>query len=295
MATVYKGYQAEIDRFVAIKVLPPHPGRTTRNSSNASSWRHVRLPGFSIHTSCPCTIMAPKATWCTSSWPMSRADRWADKIDSGPMTLRTVETYLHEIGSALDYAHRQGIVHRDIKPDNILINSEGYTLLSDFGIVKLLGGDSNLTATGGLIGTPAYMAPEQAQGGEVTPSADIYALGVVAYEMITGQQPYTADTPLHVMLKHVTDPVPHISNVMDSLPVAVENTMLRVLAKDPKDRYATAEDFVNDFSRAIRGQEVEQPPESAMAGTLVMGGGPAQTLQLSSANTMAASGDRPQR
>src|SRR5690606_26828172 len=204
-----------------------------------------------------------------------------DKIDSGPMPLKTVESYLREIASALDYAHRRGIVHRDIKPDNILINSEGYTLMSDFGIAKLLSGESKLTATGGMVGTPAYMAPEQAQGGEVGPAADIYALGVVAYEMITGKQPYVADTPLQVVMKHVTDPVPRITEALASVPAALENVMLRVLAKNPADRYPTATAFVEDFSRAIAGQTVEPP--TITVSTNAMMPDPPETMRFTSA------------
>lgn len=259
MATVYKGYQEQIDRYVAIKVLPPHPGQDAEfaqrfllEARTVARLQHPHiLPVYDYGTEGDVAYLATAYI---------EGGALGDRIDSGPMPLSTVETYLREIASALDYAHRQGIVHRDVKPDNILINSEGYSLLGDFGIVKLLSSDSNLTATGGLIGTPAYMAPEQAQGGEVGPASDIYSLGVVVYEMITGRQPYTADTPLHVMMKHITDPVPHISEVVTDVPLAVENVLLRALAKQPEDRYPTAAAFAEDFSRAISGQRIQSPP-----------------------------------
>ncbi len=147
------------------------------------------------------------------------------------------------------------MIHRDIKPDNILIDGEGNVLLADFGIAKLVGGDTRLTATGGLVGTPAYIAPEQGQGLPITPSADIYSLGVVVYEMITGKQPYAAETPMQVVLKHMTEPVPSITAAMEGLPLVLENVMQRVLAKNPADRYETVSAFAQDFTRVLRSTE----------------------------------------
>src|SRR5690606_18544983 len=133
-----------------------------------------------------------------------------DRIAEGPIPAAEAETILRQVASALDYAHRRGVIHRDIKPDNILLDSEGHAILADFGIVKILEGEgtSGLTATGGVLGTPAYMAPEQSQGTGISASVDIYSLGVIVYEMLSGQQPYQADTPMQVMLKHITEPVP---------------------------------------------------------------------------------------
>jgi serine/threonine protein kinase len=285
MATVYKAYQEEIDRYVAIKVLPPHPGHDSefaeRFRLEARTIARLQHPHI-----LPVYDYGAEGDIIYLAVAYVEGGSLSDRIDRGPMPLRTVETYLREIASALDYAHRQGIVHRDIKPDNILINSEGYTLLGDFGIVKLLSGESKLTATGGLVGTPAYMAPEQAQGGEIGPATDIYSLGVVAYEMMTGRQPYTADTPLQVMMKHVTEPVPRITAAKDDLPAALEGVMLRAMAKNPADRYETATGFAEDFSRAIAGQRIT-PPSTSLAETAVMDE-PSQTLRLpGSAGTQA--------
>jgi serine/threonine protein kinase len=252
MATVYKGYQPGIDRFVAIKVLPPHPGQDTQflerfelEARTIARLQHPHiLPVFDYGNEGNILYLAIAYV---------RGGSLSDRIDRGPMPLHEIEKLLQQVAAALDYAHRQGVIHRDIKPDNILLDGEGNALLADFGIVKLLEGDARLTATGGLIGTPAYMAPEQATGQPVAAAADIYSLGIVVYEMITGQQPYKADSPLQVALQHVTEPPPRITAARTDLPPTLERVMLKVLAKDPRDRFATATEFATEFSRAVHG------------------------------------------
>jgi tRNA A-37 threonylcarbamoyl transferase component Bud32 len=255
MATVYKAYQSGIDRYVAIKVLPPHPGqgaefvqRFELEARTIARLQHPHiLPVYDYGADGDILYLAVAYV---------AGGSLADVIDRGPMPLPKIEKYLKEISAALDYAHRQNVIHRDIKPDNVLLSGEDYALLADFGIAKLVGGDAKLTATGGLIGTPAYMSPEQAQGQVIGPAADIYSLGVVTYEMVTGQHPYQADTPLHVVMKHVTDPVPRITEVVSNVPPALESVMLRALAKSADDRYPSATALAQDFSRAIQGQAI---------------------------------------
>ena len=285
MATVYKGYQAGIDRYVAIKILPPHPGqddeyirRFEQEARLIARLQHPHiLPVYDYGADGEILYLAIAFV---------EGGSLADRIDNGPVPIAQVERYLREVSAALDYAHRQGIVHRDIKPDNILINAEGYTLLADFGIAKLAGGESKLTATGGMVGTPAYMAPEQARGGTIGPAADIYSLGVVTYEMLTGRQPFTADTPLQLVMKHVTEPVPDIADVMRNVPPALTGVMLRVMAKNAADRYDCAIDFYEDFSRAVQGQDV-RPDTARFAATAVMAADQSGTLQLPQSPTAA--------
>lgn len=254
MATVYKGYQQDIDRYVAIKVLPPHPGQDMQfverfmlEARTIARLQHPHiLPVYDFGTEDDILYLAIAYV---------QGGSLSDRIDRGPMPLHEVEQVLRQLGAALDYAHRQGVIHRDIKPDNILLDGEGNVLLADFGIAKLVGGDTRLTATGGLVGTPAYIAPEQGQGLTLTSSADIYSLGVVVYEMITGKQPYSAETPMQVVIKHMTEPVPRITSDMDGLPLVLEEVMMRVLAKNPTDRYETATSFAQDFRRAVHASE----------------------------------------
>jgi tRNA A-37 threonylcarbamoyl transferase component Bud32 len=248
MATVYIGYQEAVDRKVAIKVLPPHPGlddqfieRFQIEARTIARLQHPHILPLYDYGQVDDILYLAMA--------YIEGGTLEDLIQEGPMPVRRVERVLREVASALDYAHRQGIIHRDIKPGNILLDSEGHALLADFGIAKIAGG-ANLTGTG-VVGTPAYMAPEQAQGSQVDTRADIYALGVVIYQMLTGQQPFTAETPMKVLLKVLQEPVPDIMQVVDGLPEELGEVMQQVMAKEPDMRYQSAVSFAEAFSRAI--------------------------------------------
>lgn len=256
MATVYKGRQSEIDRFVAVKVLPPHPGQDPQfierfqlEARTIARLQHPHiLPLYDYGMEDDILYLA---TAYVSGGSLE------DRIKQGAMPLGEVERLLRQIASALDYAHRQNVIHRDIKPGNILLDGEGHALLADFGIVKITGGDSRLTGTGGMVGTPAYMSPEQGTGVNITASVDIYALGAVVYEMITGEQPFQGDTPMQVVLKHINEPVPRLRDQRDDLPPALDRVLQRALAKLPQNRYKTAMEFAEDFSRAIKNTDAQ--------------------------------------
>ncbi|MEL6271028.1 MAG: serine/threonine-protein kinase, partial [Chloroflexota bacterium] len=261
MATVYKGYRPDIDRTVAIKILKINAamvdeGLIQRFELEAKTIARLQHPhilslfDYGVEDDLLYLVMAYIDGGSLGDW--QRDDR-VPPVDDMVRVLK-------EVAGALDYAHRQGIVHRDIKPDNILIDSEGHAMLADFGIVKITGGDENLTATGGIVGTPAYLAPEQGAGEEVSESSDIYALGVVMYELLTGKQPYRADTAIQVIIKHMNDPVPDILSESPSLPPAVGEVMKKALAKTPQERYVTATAFSNDFAEAIKGGDVVVMP-----------------------------------
>ncbi len=252
MATVYKAYQSDVDRYVAVKVLTPHPGhqagfvdRFRQEARTIARLQHPHiLPLYDYGDEDGILFLVT---------PYIDGGSLADKMRRGAIPPEETLKLLEQIASALDQAHRQGIIHRDIKPDNVLLNREGFALLADFGIAKLMEG-SGMTTTGGLIGTPAYIAPEQAQNAAVDGRADIYSLGVVVYEMLAGQQPYRSETPVQVILKHLTEAPPRLSSVKADLPAALDTVLERALAKEAADRYQTAGIFVDDFHRALKGE-----------------------------------------
>ncbi|MEZ5598916.1 MAG: SUMF1/EgtB/PvdO family nonheme iron enzyme [Pseudomonadales bacterium] len=171
--------------------------------------------------------------------------------DSGQMPIEKSVELVKTVAGALAYAHDQGLVHRDIKPDNIMIDARGRPVLMDFGIAKLLTGDAKITQTGHLIGTPAYMAPEQSKGEDVAPATDIYALSVVLFEMLTGHTPYEADTPMAVVLKSLSDPMPMPRSFNTKISEELQGVILKGTAKSVTERYRTASEFVAGLDRAM--------------------------------------------
>ena len=194
--------------------------------------------------------------------------------------LRPAQAIAHtrQILAALRFAHRNGIVHRDIKPHNILIGHEERLKVADFGIARA--GASQMTEAGSIMGTAQYLSPEQARGGHVTATADIYSVGVVLYEMLTGDVPFTGDTPVEIAMKHLNAQPKAPSAVAPGIPADLDRIVLRALAKDPAQRYATAEEMDSDLARVEAGLPVARETAESVTQILARGPAAAPTEQL---------------
>lgn len=285
MAAVYEAYQPAVDRHVALKVLPRHfaqdqefIGRFEQEAKILASLQHPHiLPVHDFGESDGFTFIV---------MPFIKTGTLADIIDQQPLPLDQIIRVISQVGDALDYAHARGLVHRDVKPSNILIDERGNCLLADFGIAKILEGADNLTATGGLVGTPKYMSPEQGMGQSVDGRSDIYSLGVVLYEMATGRVPYEAETPVAVVVKHIRDPLPLPRTLNTTMPEALERVILRAMHKEPSERFATAAAMIEMIAPIVP-LEAATGPEPGDETTLLIGGIPPLPANASQTPTAA--------
>ncbi|MCC6223850.1 MAG: Stk1 family PASTA domain-containing Ser/Thr kinase [Thermoleophilia bacterium] len=202
--------------------------------------------------------------------------------------LRPAQAIAHtrQILAALRFAHRNGIVHRDIKPHNILIGHEERLKVADFGIARA--GASQMTEAGSIMGTAQYLSPEQARGAHVTPAADIYSVGIVLYEMLTGGVPFTGDTPVEIAMKHLNAQPQPPSAAVPGIPADLDRIVLRALAKDPAERYATAEEMDSDLARVEAGLPVARETAESVTRVLARGPAAAPTEQLRPVETTPA-------
>jgi serine/threonine protein kinase len=256
MAEVYKAYQPSLDRYVAIKVmhsfLASDKGfleRFEREAKAIASLRHpniVQVYDFDISDGVYYLVMEFIDGVTLKTWMEQLLAR------KEMLSLKQALRIILAIGEALRYAHehKDGMVHRDVKPANVMITQEGEAILTDFGIARIMSG-STLTASGTMVGTPSYMSPEQGMGEPGDARSDIYSLGVMLYQLVTGYLPYDADTPVAVVLKHINAPLPLPSRVKPNLPDSVERVIVRAMAKDKHDRYQRVADMLSDLRHAM--------------------------------------------
>lgn len=247
---VYRAHDAENDRFVALKVLPRHLAeqdeyrrRFLREAQMAAGLEHphiLPLLDYGEAAGIPYLVMR-----------LMEGGTLKDFIPESPLPLPFVARVLAPIADALDYAHRRGMIHRDLKPENILFDVDGTVYLGDFGAADYGESTLSLASAGDFVGTVAYSSPEQCRGEPLTPSADIYSLGVILFEVITGRQPFTGPTPLAVMHQHLSAPTPNPLDDRPDLPPALVDVLRMALAKEPSNRYRSAGALNSAFQRAL--------------------------------------------
>jgi len=261
MASVYKAHEPGLDRYIALKVLPPaflhdpdFAERFDREAKLIAQLEHrhiVPIYSFGIDEDIPWMAMRLVGSGALSS-----------QLKNGPIERKRAIEILAECAEALDYAHERGILHRDVKPQNVLLDLKGHVYLADFGIAKMIESSAVFTETGMIQGTPQYMSPEQARSEAVDRRTDIYALGIVAYEMLTGRLPFTADTPVAVLMKHVMDPIPIPS--ASEVPEPILRPLLRCLAKNRDERWQTAGAFVRALRHGVVEATSEHPSDAEL-------------------------------
>ncbi len=253
MATVYRALDPRFKRDVAVKVLPTQftdepvfRARFEREAQTIAALEHpgiVPVYDFGEEERQPYLVMR-----------YMPGGSLADRLKQGPMPIHDITHIITRLASALDAVHSKGIIHRDLKPANVLFDQYGEAYLSDFGIARLQEGAATLTGDS-IIGTPAYMSPEQARGDpDIDGRSDIYALGAILFQMLTGKLPYEATTPMAVAMKHITDPVPRLSQARPDLPRTYEQVIDGSMAKDRSRRFPTGDQLASALETASRGQ-----------------------------------------
>jgi len=251
MATVFKAYHAALDRYVAIKVLHPafkqdpnFLSRFQREARIVAKLEHphiVPVFDFSEASGQPYLVMR-----------FIEGETLKARLSKGDLTLDEVRRVIKPVAEALAYAHGQGVLHRDVKPSNILLTPEGGVYLADFGLARIAQAGESTLSQDSLLGTPQYISPEQAQGqSDLDARTDVYSLGVVVYELLVGRVPYQADTPYAVIHDHIYAPLPLPRSIKPDFSEALERVLLKALTKDRTDRYASVSEFYAALDQAI--------------------------------------------
>ena len=268
MSTVYRAFDPQFQREVAIKVLPRELlhkeeflTRFRREITTITTLEHpaiVPVYDFGEAEGQPYLVMR-----------LMSGGSLKDRLEKGPLSLDEIARLFSRLAPALDYAHQQGVIHRDLKPGNVLFDKHGEPHLADFGIVRLVGTTNTLTGEG-FVGTPAYMSPEQGRGQkDIDHRGDIYALGAMLFEMLTGRVPYESDTPTGQIIQHITEPIPNVLSLRPTLPKDCQRIVARAMAKQPYDRYATVGELSAALGAVASGKPLPKPRPTKPRPTLM--------------------------
>ena len=299
MATVFKAYHPSLDRYVAIKVL--HPALQSDPNFQARFQREARIVAklehphivpvydFSEHRGHPYLVMR-----------FVEGETLKACLERGLLSQDEVVPIVRAVSGALAYAHGSGVLHRDIKPSNIIIPPTGHVWLTDFGVARMAEAGESTLSRDVMVGTPQYIAPEQAKGDMgLDARTDIYSLGVVLYEMLVGQVPFQADTPFAVIHDHIFTPLPLPRSRKPDLPEPVERLLLKALAKDPDDRFQSVEELLAAFDAVVAAEPTGALPETVVAPvSTVVAPSPADDAEAEGAaqeDAVSAVGERPSR
>lgn len=259
MASVYRACQLDLDRDVAIKVMAEQfasdPTFTKRFQREANAIARLKHPNIlTIYE------QGEDNGLLYIVMELIEGDTLKDQLNIKPITPERSAEILTQIANALDFANSKGIIHRDVKPSNVLMDQTGRAVLSDFGIAKMAEANTQLTSTGMGVGTPDYMSPEQAMGEPLDVRSDEYSLGVMVYEMLTGRVPFTGDTPIAIVMGHISKPLPSVRKDNTQIPLAVEQVLIKALAKKPEERYDSCSAFAKAFAEAVRSPDSQSLP-----------------------------------
>jgi Serine/threonine protein kinase len=261
MSEVYLGYDRRVRRYVAVKVLygsnEPFVRRFEREALAVGALSHEHI--------LPLYEFGEQRPWYYLAMPFVEGGTLRDYLTRREqLTLEETGSFLEQIASALQHAHDHGVLHRDVKPSNILLRPDGHAYLADFGLAKAKLEAESLSHSGAMVGTPEYMAPEQSNG-QNDQRSDIYSLGIILYQMLTGRVPFTSDSPVGVTLKHLQLPPPSPRQYNNTIPSAIEEVMLIALAKSPDERYQEARDLAMAYNKAMLKKRTHDLGEEAYA------------------------------
>lgn len=290
MARVYRGYHSQLDRFVALKVLrsdlvddDAFLSRFRNEAQAVAGLRHphiIHVYDFDVQDDVYFMVME----LLDGDTLHTRLNEYRVRDEHVPYG--EMVRILLDVLDGLAYAHEEGMIHRDIKPANILLTKRGQAVVADFGIAQIVGGTRH-TVSGALLGTLNYMSPEQGLKGISDARSDLYSLGVVFYEMLTRQPPYDADTPLAILMKHVNDPLPLPREIDPSLPPPFERVVLKVMAKEPDDRYQSAAEMASALRQAAKEAAIDVPEQISLPMTFTTADAPSESVAVYSGTERA--------